>query len=856
MELLERTEQLSTLERELERSREGGRLAIISGEAGAGKSALARAFIAQHTRDADVLVGQCDDLFAPRPLGPLADIARGRPGALTNALAAGDEAAAFDAFLSELAAPSRPVIVLLEDLQWADEATLDLLRFTARRLDVLSCLLLVTHRDDLAADHPLRRAAGSFVGSSVTRVHVPPLSVDAVRELLGDRGAEAESFHERTGGNPFFVVEALHCEPGALPETVRDAILAKTVGLSAPARDALDAAAVLGHTYARLIEIVAECSSEAVDECVAAGLLVDDGQRQSFRHDLGRQAIEDAMTPLRRRHLHARALAALGDDSDVVQRAHHAIAAGEPAAIVELASRAGDHCVALGAHSQAASLYGSALEHTPDDDLDRRLELLQGRATTSFVAERIDDAITAGEQLVRLVTDETDRGHWEAWLADAYWTAGRKQEAWTTLRVTIARLEPQGPSRNLADALFKLACHHMVSGEFDEGIEQSRLSVEMSELVGAEETALAARGVEGVCLSCNGDESGIELLHDVMDGAKRAGHPIEVCRVGNNLAGQYVSYVRPTRAIDVLNEIIEVADENDFPSRRNCMITARAEAFVMLDRWDEAVADSRAILAQPDLVEANRGYALWHIGRVRARRGDPSPFEILDEALDSAVTLDEAQFIAPFLITRTEAAWLSGDDDRARRELTRAIAYADRLERCHLRDLAFWSRRLGVPWTPPDHVRDDPIPAILEDDFRAIAAFWRSRGCHYEAANALVDSDDIDGLREAHQQLTTMGARPLALRVARRLRDLGAREVPRGPRATTRANSAGLTARELEVAALLARGMTNPEIAHELVLSAKTVEHHVSAVLAKLGVRNRRQVARAADEIGLALNLS
>lgn len=193
MDLLERAGHLATLVDQLRQVDDAGRLILISGEAGAGKSALVQKLCEEHLNGGRVLIGRCDDLFAPRPLGPLADIARGRPGPLSEALRSGDPASAFDAFLAELAAPPHPTVVVLEDLQWADEATLDLLRFVARRLDALPCLILATHRDDLPADHLLRRASGSLVGPLVSRVHLPPLSVDAVRTLVGDRGLDPVS---------------------------------------------------------------------------------------------------------------------------------------------------------------------------------------------------------------------------------------------------------------------------------------------------------------------------------------------------------------------------------------------------------------------------------------------------------------------------------------------------------------------------------------------------------------------------------------------------------------------------------------------------------------------------------------
>jgi DNA-binding CsgD family transcriptional regulator/tetratricopeptide (TPR) repeat protein len=843
MELLERAEQLATLADQLAQAGRGGRFVLVSGEAGAGKSALIREFVAQHAGDADTLIGRCDDLFAPRPLGPLADMARGRPGSLATALAAGDESAAFDAFLSLLASPPSPLVVVLEDLQWADEATLDLLNFVARRLDVLSCLIIATHRDDLAPNHPLRRVSGSFVGPAVTRLHVPPLSIDAVRLLLGDRAGDAESFHAQTGGNPFFVVEALQCQPGELPATVRDVILARTVGLTGPARDALDAAAVLGRIDENLVQVVGDCDSRAVDECVAAGLLVDVGGHQTFRHDIARQAIEDAMTPLRRRQLHARALTALGADADVVQLAHHAIAAGDREAIVEFATRAGDQCVTLGAHRQATILYGSAAVHADRLEPAAQLRLHQARAKACLVSERTEEAVAAGEAALALMEDDPDLGGFETWMSDVYWLADRKQESWAILQRALERLEADGESSSLAFATAKLACHHLMTGEYEQVADYADAAREMAERQDDEETAIYAMGIYGAALTCVGDKTGLDLMEDVVRRAKPAGLVVEVCRTGSNLGEAYLGFALPARAMAVFDEILPVAVESDLQMRISCVTLGRAHALTLLGRWDEASLQTRVVAEQPDLMSTHRCMIAWFLGRIRARRGDPAPFELLET--------EEQQYIAPVRLSRAEAAWLAGDDDAARREVAEVLPHLTVLEMINVRGAASWAHRLGLEWTADFSY--DPIPEVVAGNARAVAEFWKARGCIYESADALSDSNEVDDLREAHDRLTEMGARPLAMRVARKLRDLGARDVPRGPRATTRANAAGLTARELEIAALLIRGMTNTEIADELVLSQKTVEHHVSAVLSKLAVRNRRQVAHAAQEFGIEL---
>lgn len=609
MGLVERVEHLATVVDRFAHVGQEGHLVLLSGEAGAGKSALVEELLANHLDGAPALVGRCDDLFTPRPLGPLADIALARPGPLAAALADGEQATAFDAFLAELRSHDEPVVVVLEDLQWADEATLDLLRFVARRLESLPCLVLATYRDGLPADHPLRRASGSLVGPRVTRIHLPPLSLDAVRVLVGDRPIDPVSLHARTGGNPFFLVEALEADPGALPATVRDVILARAAALSGAARDALDAAAVLGrHVRPELIETVGDCDATAIDECVATGLLVDDGGRQAFRHDLARQAVEDAMTPLRRRQLHARALAALGDD-DVVQRAHHAVGAGDAAAIVELAARAADHCVSLGAHTQAAVLYGRALEHQDRLEPEKRRRLLEARARTCMQVERIEEAVVAGEEALAAIAataDEAALGGWECWLSSVYRAASRPADAEAALERGVRRLEPLGDSPALAQGLAQLAGHHMVHGRHEQAITAGRRARALAERHGLERSAVYAMNMYGSAMAWAGDPAGIDVLRESIDRAKRAALPSDVSLAAANLGGMYLSAVEPTRALGVVEEGLAVAEEHEMRYRRNCMLGTRADVLTLLGRWDEAVEDVATVLAQPDIADGNR----------------------------------------------------------------------------------------------------------------------------------------------------------------------------------------------------------------------------------------------------------
>ena len=857
MGLLERDDQIAVVVDRFAGLDRNGHLVLVSGEAGAGKSALVQELLDHHLTGAQVLLGRCDDLFAPRPLGPLADIARAHPGPLAGALAGGDQAIVFDALLAALAEEPSPTVLVLEDLQWADEATLDLLRFVARRVDSLPCLVLATHRDVAAADHPIRRAIGGLTGGHVTRVQVPPLSIDAVRTLVGDRLLDAAKLHRATGGNPFFLMETLDAEPGTLPVTVRDVVLARVAPLSGPARDALDAAAVLGrHAQAPLVQTVADCGVEALEECLHAGLLVDETGLQAFRHDLVRQAVEGAMTPLRRRQLHARALEVLGGDGDVVQRAHHAIGAGDRAAIHDLAWRAAEQCVALGAWTQAAVLYQQALDAAPDDLPAAGLrQLLEATATVCMRVELTEGAVAAGTRLAAMLEAEgsvEELSMWEAELAQALRAVGRSEEASATSIRAVDRVAHLPDSVAYARALSTLTGHLLVSGQYPECIDAAIRAVAAAEHLGLEDAVVYALNSHGAALGSLGDDSGIPLLRESLDRAERAGLHQAVARAAANLGFTLLSTYRAAEAIPVYDEAIAACEEHEMRFQLNCLRPGRAEALLCLGEWDRASLDLSAVLVDPYASVVNRAVVLSLLGRLRARRGDPGAVEALEEGLSLLGPSSEAQLVVPLQIGRAEAAWLAGDLATASAHVTACLPHGASLDRWNTRDLALVARRAGVEWSPPTQA-DHATALVLAGDPRGLAAHWEAQGFPYEAADALSDSDEVDDLRRAHEQLVALGARPRAQMAARRLRELGARDVPRGPRASTRANPAGLTARELEVASLLADGLTNAAIADRLIVSAKTVDHHVSSVLTKLGVSSRRQVGDAARRIGVEL---
>jgi DNA-binding CsgD family transcriptional regulator/tetratricopeptide (TPR) repeat protein len=854
MELLERNELLAELREAVDAAVAGnGRLVVLEGEAGVGKSSVLRALVAPPGHGVRVLWGACDALATPRPLGPLADMsARGAEATAARMADGSPIHDVFDAFLDDL---RRPTIAVMEDLHWADEATLDLIRFVGRRVGDTPSLVLGSMRaEEVAAAHPLRAVLGDLATSGLLRRRIEPLSAGGVRTLAAGHEIDPDELHQVTGGNPFYVTEVLAAPASDVPQTVRDAVLTRIRRLPPAARELMELASIEPGGVERPLLRVLGTEDRAIDEAVRAAVLVDDGHVLRFRHELARLAVASSLTSDAARRLHRRLLDAMSGDPgvDPARLAHHAAATGDPSAVLRWSREAGDAALRASAHRQAVEHYAAAAEHAAALPGSEAATLFGRYAEALTNIDQQARAVDAMERMVALIADGSDEialWYTRAQLSRGLWTAGRSREAYVLIDETVAALErlPGAQKDGRVAEAYALASYMaMLARHSDDAARWARRAIEVAEASGARKALPLAYNALG-CARVIGSEDlgGVDDLERSGRIAEELGDRRSVVGSLSNTGSTLGEIRRYEAGAAALERAIDYGIAHDFDYAGRYALAWLGRIRFEQGRWDEADSIAGRTLGDEGSSPISPMVALVVRGRIRARRGLADARGPLEEAWSIASRTNDMQRTWPAIAGVAEAAWLerwSPDEvkvivGRLERTLTEArdlrLGWA-------IGELAFWLERLGA--APVDAAgAAEPFAASLSGDHRAASERWTEIGCPYEAAWALAELDDETSLREALAQLMSLGAEPLAATLRRRLRAIGATGVPVGPRRATAASPSGLTARESEVLPLLAEGLTDREIADRLIISPRTASHHVSAILSKLGARRRSE---------------
>jgi DNA-binding CsgD family transcriptional regulator len=823
---------------------------LIYGEAGIGKTALVEQFVHQQKKPIRLLWGACDALFTPRPLGPLHDIAAQTQGSLSQLLQAeATPSMIFAACLHEL--QSQPTIVVVEDIHWADEATLDLLKYLGRRIHLTHSLLIVTYRDDaLNPQHLLRLLLGDLATSAaVHHLALTPLSTAAVGKLAAGRLIDLELLYKQTGGNPFYVTEVLATEQEGIPPTVRDAVLARAARLSLSGRAVLNAAAVIGpRIEAWLLKEVVQAEANAVEESLTNGILLAQGNQFLFRHELSRQTILDAILPHQRTFLHQTVLDVLKTlppaAQEVTRLAHHAASANDKKAILKYARRAGQEAAQLGMHRAATTWFELVLPHVEALSVQEQIELYENYALANQSRD-LDKSFGAFQQVANLAqaTDQpVVQGLAVVRMAVVRYRLGEQDACDHLLQEALTLLEPLSPNRALVSAYPLVAMRHLFQGEAETAVIFAEKGYQMALQSENIDNVLQAYQVVGLCTMPLNHSQGLYHLEQCLQMALDNKQFRMAGAVYSNLIMHKLD-VYQTNQVEALvlkAKAYQVEHDLDF----NLNMTQAWEAMLCLyqGRWLECEAISTAVL-QVSSVPIARIPALAAQGRLLARRGEAERAKkLLDESYILSSKVNNQQRIGIYYCAAVEAAWLAGDEATVKMVL--AAFYETAVQNKQpgfAAELAYWH------WQTEGKVETfdwmvKPFVLEINGEWHQAANEWQRLGCPYEQARALVEGD-IEAQKAALLIFEELGARPMTEVVRQKLQDAGVQTIPRGPRTTTKQNPFNLTNRQVEVLALLIENLSNVEIAARLHISPKTVDHHVSAVLGKLNVSSRTEAA-------------
>lgn len=854
MDLVEREVALQALVRRLQGASEQGHIAFVAGEAGIGKTSLLRVLAAGSR---SVWWGGCDALQTPHPLAPLLDIAREAAPAFARRLD-GPRLALFEAVLDELRGALEPVLVVIEDAHWADDATLDLLKFLGRRIARTHALLVVSYRDDeVAVGHPLRRLVGELGTDAITRIELERLSPAGVETVARRALRSPAGLFAATQGNPFFVTELLRHGMGEVPHTVQDLVLARYARLDAAAQAIVRLASVVpGGLEHWLAEALLAPTLADLDACLSAGLLFSDATTLRFRHELARTAIESALTAPVARALHAGILKALEDDGRAMPRArlaHHAALAGNAAAVRRYVPAAAQEACARGAHHEAVRHYRAALTQADGVDDDERQRWLDGYAEACCHVDACDEAIRARLEL-QASCRRSDNIEREAanlsLLAQLQAQMLRHAEADAASRRAIELLEPLPRGAALAAAYGTEASLRMLNRDCEESVTWSGKAIALARELGDDLRLQTSLSTLGTALLFIDYDAGRRQMEEVIRDARAQDMTSVAMSAMLNLGSGSGELMRLETAEHWLREAVDYGAQRELDARTNYASGWLALCELYRGRWADADERASDLLTRVGASTITRVMSLIAIGRVRLRRGDAAAGAALDEALACAGAAGTLQRVAPVRAARAEAAFARGDLAEAATEAQAALPLAQRHRHpWFVGELAFWCWRSGqLAEAPPDCA--EPYALQIAGRWRDAAALWQQLGCPYEAARALADGD-VDAQREALAAFEALGGVPAAEGLRQRLRLAGVRGVARGARASTRDHPFGLTTRELQILNLLCEGLRNADIAQRLSRSVRTVDHHIASVFSKLGVDSRVAAVQMARGAGL-----
>jgi DNA-binding CsgD family transcriptional regulator/tetratricopeptide (TPR) repeat protein len=869
MELLERNSYLASLDDHFQQVESGkGKAIFLTGEAGIGKTSLVNHWVETKEKKALIYTGACDSLFTPRPLGPLYDIA----GQINQHFAESlthekDRTLVFTSLINHLTQAEKPVIMVFEDIHWADEATLDLIKFLARRINRIRCLFIATYRDDeIQYRHPLVTLCGELPSEHFSKIQLSKFSRPLVDLLASRKGnLSGQQLFQLTDGNPFYVMEILSAGSTKIPERVKDSILARFYSSKEETRSLCELLSILpsGRIEPYIMDQIEQEFGNTLDQCIVAGVIISRPGYLSFKHELFRITIEELLSPTKRKVLHKKMAEIIqkgpANSNNLPQLVHHARYADDRELVSTLAPRAAREASLVGAHREAVKLYEAAIEYADSSHDVVTAELYDKYAYECYLTYQIADAIAAQEKALAIWHQQNKvlkEGDALRFLSRLWWYAGEQAKALTFAEQAIEVLEHRSGllSKELAWAYSNLSQLGMLSEDERSALHWGNKAIALAMQLDAKEIVSNALNNVGTVLLRNAsyEEEGEAKLNQSLMIALGNGYHEHAARAYINLAYTFLVTKKYEKSLNTIDIGIKYCEALDLDFLRYYMVSTKARVLFETGAWTEAENICRQLLpnAHHLLVKI---VILGILARLEMRYGRFDQARVrIAEGKALAKNTREIQRIIPILTAELELCWLTGSSVPADEvKVVEDTYFQDTNSPWYYSDLRYWKKKCGL--SPDTNTNIPTVSAYSPDltgDWLAAAKAWRKVGCPYEEALALLEGSEVQQ-KEGLHLLEELGATAASTLYKSRLKMRGFKNIPRGPRESTLSNPAQLTERQIDILHLLRDGLQNKEIADKLFISPKTVDHHISALLSKLEVNSRTKAVLEAQKLGI-----
>jgi DNA-binding CsgD family transcriptional regulator/tetratricopeptide (TPR) repeat protein len=851
MELLERDQFISVLGELFEKVKtECGYVVSISGEAGIGKTSLVEFFTNKFKGQANILWGSCDDLFTPRPLAPLYDIANQIDSKIIDQLDSGvNRPSIFSNFFKEIQ-NSMPKIIVIEDMHWADESTLDLLRFLGRRINKTNALLLITYRDDeIKSDHPLKLTLSNLQSNYLKRIKLSPLSENAVNTLALKYGRTDSKLYQKTGGNPLLVSEVLSNGQSETPASVKELFLSKLKRLSSDRRTLVEMISVIpGRAEKWLVQKLVNDLS-LIDEILEFGILKSEGDSFLFRHELARIAIEESLLESKRIEFNLKVLSVLTQRENTEQFfsriIHHASKAFDKDSIIKYAPSAAKQASLLGAHREAVKIYQTVLHYSDLLSAQQKLDLLEGVSYECFLTGCVDEAVQASESAIKILQEypaPEREGEIYRRLSRILWYDCQDEKGEEYLDRAIQIFENLPPSKNLAMAYSNKSQTYAIREDYEIAIDWGNKALELARRLNDKEVEAHALNNIGCCKMLISNGSGENDLLKSLEISVNNDFYEHATRAYANLGSIHLQQRNLLAADKYFERGLDYGNEKDIYVFSLCMAGHYAKTKLQFGLWNESIDLANYVLKEKSTPPGNTVMPLNVLAVIRMRRNDPGSLKLIDEATEMSFKMGEMEKIVSITAAKAELLWLQN----------KLETFAGGLYSIYLKvlksnnvwaigEMAYWVWKAGKLEEVPKQIAK-PYLLQIQGNWREASELWNELHCPYEQALALSEGDEAS-MKKSIEIFERLGASAAVQLIKQMMRESGIKSIPKGPRQTTKANPSGLTKRELEVLKLVSRGLSNSDIAKDLFISPKTVDHHISAIFSKLNIHSRIEVA-------------